>query len=210
MNTWDDLSHFRDTWWVDDLYNNFEALPPKETLYRAFELTPFKEVKCVILGQDPYHTPGMADGLAFSVSPHIKQLPPSLRNIHQEYVSDLGYPKPRTGSLEEWAKSGVLLLNTILTVEVGQPLSHRGLGWEKLTVEVISKLSKYKDPMVFILWGKHAQEYQGLIDEGKHLVLCSPHPSPFSANAGFFGSRPFSATNIFLKDYGEEVNWRLR
>ena len=180
--------------------------PPKELVYKAFDLTPFDKVKVVILGQDPYPTKGYANGLAFSVRPDVKPLPRSLQNIFKEYRDDLGYPQPRNGDLTLWAERGVLLLNSVLTVEEGKPLSHRGLGWEKLTIEVVQKLSEYREGLVFLLWGKSAQEYGGLINASKHLVYRSSHPSPLSADRGFLGSRPFSTANEFLT---EPIDWRL-
>lgn len=185
-------------------------LPDRGQVYRAFTETPFDQVKVVILGQDPYHTKGMAHGLAFSVPAGVKSLPPSLRNVFRELQSDLHLPEPRSGDLSDWAARGVLLLNTILTVSEGRPLSHRNMGWEKLTVEVIQKLSEYKRNLVFILWGRHAQEYRGLVNEERHLVLAGVHPSPLSASRGFFGSRPFSRANAYLVQHGiEPIDWRL-
>lgn len=184
--------------------------PPKELVFRAFEATPFNEVKVVILGQDPYPTKGHAHGLAFSVPANVRPLPPTLRNILREYTTDLHLPYPRNGDLSGWSRHGVLLLNTILTVEEGKSLSHQKLGWEKLTIEVIQKLSEYRRNLVFILWGNHAQQYRGLIDNEKHLVIQSVHPSPLSAHRGFFGSRPFSTTNGYLVGRGlAPINWRL-
>lgn len=186
-------------------------LPRKADRFKALELTPFDKVKCVILGQDPYHTKGLAMGLAFSVFPHVSPLPPSLKNIFREYQTDLGYPAPRCGDLTSWTENGCLLLNTILTVEAGKPLSHAGLGWEKLAYEIIKSLSDQKNGVAFILWGKKAQEYMGAIDATKHLVIASPHPSPYSANSGFFGSKPFSKVNQYLKEVGKKpIDWKLR
>jgi uracil-DNA glycosylase len=195
--------------WQNDICYDLgtsKFLPATELVYRAFYATPFNDVKVVILGQDPYPTRGHAHGLAFSVPASVRNLPPSLRNILREYTNDLHLPLPRNGDLSLWADRGVLLLNTILTVQEGKPLSHKGLGWEKLTIEVIQKLSEYRDGLVFILWGNHAQQYRGLIDENKHHVLVSPHPSPLSANRGFFGSRPFTRANARL---AQPVDWRL-
>ena len=219
MKSWDELS-----WWssttretaegidIDEHRGrNWKAFPPHELVYKAFELTPFDQVKVVILGQDPYPTKGHAHGLAFSVPPHVKPLPPSLRNILTEYETDLGLPRPRFGDLSDWARRGVLLLNTILTVAEGRPLSHSGLGWHKLTVEVLQKLSEFREHIVFILWGRHAGEFRGLINEEKHHVISSPHPSPFSAHTGFFGSRPFSRANDYLASVNiPPIDWRLR
>lgn len=195
-------------------------LPLAGNWFKALELTPYDKVKCVILGQDPYPTPGHAMGLAFSVLPHVRPLPRSLANIFREYVDDLGYPTPRTGDLTPWAQEGVLLLNTVLTVEAGSPNSHAGIGWEKLTYEILRSLAERttrniqenvgrvheRDSPVFVLWGKSAQEYKGAL-RGAPMV-CSAHPSPLSASRGFFGSRPFSRVNEYL---GKEraINWRL-
>jgi uracil-DNA glycosylase len=183
-------------------------LPSIDCRFKALELTPFDKVKCVILGQDPYHTKGMAHGLAFSVLPHVSNLPPSLRNIFKEYQDDLGYPEPRNGDLRTWAERGVLLLNTVLTVEEGKPNSHRGIGWEKLCYEVIRSLDGRVQPVVFMLWGKSAQEYTGAVQKGK--VLASVHPSPLSASAGWLGSKPFTRCNEALKQLDvEPIDWRL-
>lgn len=212
--TWDDLD-----WWRSDtkeaihgmiLETRMSVLPHPDRWYRALELTPFESVKCVILGQDPYHTPGVANGLAFSVSPDVRTLPPSLRNIFKEYREDLGYPMPRNGDLTPWAQSGVLLLNTALTVQPNRPASHADIGWDVFTKEVISKLNEHRTNLVFILWGRHAQQYQSLIQIKRHHIIRSPHPSPFSASTGFFTSKPFSRTNEYLVSKRQEpVNWRL-
>lgn len=175
--------------------------------FKALDLTPFSEVRCVILGQDPYPTRGYAMGLAFSVFPHVSPLPASLRNIFTEYHSDLGYPEPRFGDLTPWAKNGVLLWNSILTVEEGHPLSHEGIGWEKLTYEILRSLDE-TCRVVFVLWGKRAQEYKAAIQNSP--VIVSPHPSPYSASSGFFGSRPFSKVNQHLINLGQKpIDWRL-
>lgn len=176
------------------------GLPAKELRLKAFDRTPFDKVKVVILGQDPYHKQGVANGLAFSVPPGTK-IPPTLRNIFTEYVHDLQYPVPSTGDLTPWADRGVLLLNSVLSVDPGKPGSHRGRGWEKLTVECISTLSKLRNKVVFILWGVHANEYKGLVDTKKHLILSSSHPSPMAIrqkNSTFYGSKPFSKASKFL------------
>lgn len=180
-----------------------DCLPRRQWWFHALELTPFNKVKCVILGQDPYPTKGHAHGLAFSVQPHVRRLPKSLVNIFTEYRSDLGYLAPRSGDLTVWAERGVLLLNTILTVEEGKPLSHAGLGWEKLTYEIVRALDE-RTGVVFCLWGKRAQEYQGALRSSP--VVCSAHPSPLSANKGFFGSKPFTRINSHLN---EPINWKL-
>lgn len=191
-----------------------KVFPPPEHWFRAFDLCPYDKVKCVILGQDPYHKEGLANGLAFSVWPHVKSWPPSLRNVLAEYQSDLGLPCPRTGDLRPWADAGVLLLNTILTGgyaegEKGKALSHQGIGWERLTYEVLSVLSKERDGIVFMLWGKKAQEYMALVDTSRHCVLTANHPSPLS-KTGFLGCKHFSKANAYRKEKElEEINWEL-
>lgn len=183
--------------------------PPAEDVFTAFSLTPYSAVKVVIFGQDPYHGPNQAHGLAFSVSESAK-IPPSLRNIFKELADDLGESVPAHGNLTKWAKQGVLLLNTALTVEAGQANSHRGLGWEELTQEVIRQLNQHPDPIVFILWGASAREYKKLINLEKHATLEAPHPSPLSSYRGFFGSKPFSQTNDLLISWGREpIAWEL-
>ncbi len=195
-----------------NLYLNQEPdfYPPKENVFRAFNLCSLENTKVVILGQDPYHGKDEADGLAFSVAEHIKQ-PPSLRNIFKELENDLGYPPPASGSLEHWAKQGVLLMNAILTVRPNQAGSHRKKGWEEFTNSVIEKLSEEKEHLVFILWGSYAKEKKQFIDTEKHLILEATHPSPLSANrGGFFGSAPFSKTNAYLKTHHlTEIDWKL-
>jgi uracil-DNA glycosylase len=181
-------------------------LPAYEYVHRAFQFMQPKDVKVVILGQDPYPTPGYANGLAFSVNPSVKVLPRSLQNIFKELIDDLGVPVPPTGDLTPWAKQGVLLLNTCLTVTPFSAGSHLGYGWEDLAKEVITELSMNTSGKVFILWGKHARSYQHLIDTGKHLVIQSAHPSPLSAHYGFFGSKPFSQANTYLE---KPIDWRL-
>ncbi len=188
-------------------YLETTVFPPAELIFSVFSLCPFSEVKVVILGQDPYHGPGQAHGLSFSVPDGVKT-PPSLQNIYKELKSDLGLELPPSGNLEHWAKQGVLLLNATLTVLPGQPGSHQGLGWETFTDSVINKISEAKEHSVFLLWGKFAISKKYLIDESKHLVLIAPHPSPFSAYTGFFGCRHFSQTNKYLKDNGiKEIEW---
>jgi uracil-DNA glycosylase len=183
--------------------------PPGKRIFAAFDYTPFDKVKCVIIGQDPYHGPRQANGLCFSVNDGQKK-PPSLVNIFRELNNDLGCSIPYSGNLEKWASEGVLLLNTILTVRAGQPKSHHGHGWEELTAAAISALSQDKDHLVFILWGREAQEKEELIDPTKHLVLKSHHPSPYSADKGFFGNHHFSRTNEFLESHGiEPIDWNL-
>lgn len=183
--------------------------PPGPSIFNAFNQTPFDKVKVVILGQDPYHGKGQAHGLCFSVQHGIKP-PPSLVNIYKEIYSDLNLPIPNHGNLEQWAQQGVFLLNAILTVEAAKPASHRNIGWETFTDAVIKILSEQKKGLVFLLWGKFAQDKAMLIDSGKHHILTAPHPSPYSANSGFFGCKHFSKTNEILQKKGlEPVNWSL-
>ena len=177
--------------------------PPPQHIFNAFTLCPFNAVKVVIIGQDPYHGVGQAHGLCFSVHDGVR-VPPSLQNIYKELTSDLGIPIPTTGNLEHWAKQGVFLLNATLTVLAGKPGSHQGLGWEKFTDAVIQKLSDEKEHLVFLLWGKYAQDKGSAIDMAKHLVLQAPHPSPFSAHTGFFGCKHFSQTNEYLVAHRQE------
>ncbi len=184
-------------------YKTKTIYPRKELVFRAF-MTDLNEVKVVILGQDPYHTPGAAEGLAFSV-PNSQPIPPSLVNIYKEIDSDIGKHVNPRGSLANWQKQGVILLNTVLTVEAHRPKSHSGKGWEIFTTEVIKYLNETRPHLVFILWGRDARNKKALIDTSKHLVLESAHPSPLSAYAGFFGSKPFSKTNEFLKKHGMET-----
>jgi uracil-DNA glycosylase len=190
-------------------YQSRTVYPDMYDIFNALHLTPYRETKVVILGQDPYHGPGQAHGLSFSVKPGVTP-PPSLQNIFKELQSDLGCAIPDHGYLVSWAKQGVLLLNTVLTVRAGSPNSHKGMGWEQFTDRVIAVLNERETPMVFILWGRHAQEKASFIDTRKHCVIQSPHPSPFSANRGFFGSRPFSRANRFLREQGlGEIDWQL-
>ncbi|WP_078378553.1 uracil-DNA glycosylase [Sutcliffiella halmapala] len=185
------------------------VFPAKEDLFSAFQATDYEKVKVVILGQDPYHGEGQAHGMSFSVQKGVT-IPPSLRNIYKELHTDLGIVAPSHGYLMEWAKEGVLLLNTALTVRQGEPNSHKGKGWEQFTDAVIKKLNERSQPVIFILWGKNAEQKEQLITNSHHFILKSPHPSPFSANRGFFGSRPFSKVNQILADLGqEEINWKL-
>ena len=188
---------------IENEYQTKTVFPPKEDIYNAFTLCPFEETKVVILGQDPYHDFNQAHGLAFSVKKGNK-LPPSLRNIYKELVEDLQVPFPKHGELTSWAKQGVLLLNTCLTVEAHKPLSHHNKGWETFTSKVIQELNRDKTPKVFVLWGNNAKKLKKLITNGNHLVLESSHPSPLSARHSFFGSKVFSKTNQFLynKDRG--------
>jgi uracil-DNA glycosylase len=181
--------------------------PPGSLLFNGFNQTPFNQVKVVILGQDPYHGPGQAHGLSFSV-PDGLPAPPSLINIYKELHKDIGMPIPKTGNLTKWAKQGVLLLNAVLTVRANEPASHAKIGWMDFTDAVIRKISDEKQGVVFLLWGKFAQEKQVLVDETKHHVLKAAHPSPFSADKGFFGCQHFSRTNQLLMDQGiTPIDW---
>ncbi|MGM7634793.1 uracil-DNA glycosylase [Bacillus sp. Hm123] len=183
--------------------------PNMYDIFNAFHFTPYKEIKVVILGQDPYHGPNQAHGLSFSVQPEVP-LPPSLRNIFKELSQDVGCEIPTNGSLIPWAKQGVLLLNTVLTVRQGEANSHRKKGWERFTDRVIACINEREKPVIFILWGRPAQSKLALIDQSKHKIIQAPHPSPLSASRGFFGSRPFSQANDFLQELGETpVNWCL-
>ena len=183
--------------------------PPGDRIFAAFDYAPFDKVKVVIIGQDPYHGPNQANGLCFSVSDGIKP-PPSLMNIYKEMLDELDHPIPASGNLEKWAKQGVLMLNATLTVRRSQAGSHQGKGWEQFTDATISKLSEAKEGLVFILWGRFAQNKSALIDTSRHHIIKSAHPSPFSARNGFFGSKPFSRTNKILTDLGKEpVDWSL-
>ena len=183
--------------------------PHSSNWFRAFELTPLASVKVVILGQDPYHGPNQAHGLCFSVQPGVP-VPPSLVNIYKELASDVGFTPVQHGFLEAWAKQGVLLLNTALTVEQGDAASHRGKGWEPFTDQAIETVSRHAEPSVFLLWGSHARQKKALIDTSRHLVLESPHPSPLSAHRGFFGNRHFSKANQFLEAQGRSpIDWQL-
>ncbi|MGI9277703.1 MAG: uracil-DNA glycosylase [Endozoicomonas sp.] len=183
--------------------------PKGSEYFRAMDLTPFEQVKVVILGQDPYHGPGQAHGLCFSVRPDVR-IPPSLVNMYKELESDLGIPPAGHGFLEHWAKQGVLLLNSVLTVEHKQAASHQKRGWEQFTDRVITELNEKRENLVFILWGSYAQRKGQYIDRSKHLVLQSVHPSPLSAHRGFFGSRPFSQTNDYLAAHGKQpIDWHL-
>lgn len=188
-------------------YASERVYPPMEDIYNALRVTPYASTKVVILGQDPYHGPGQAHGLSFSVRPGV-QPPPSLLNIFKEMESDIGCARPNHGCLLGWAEQGVLLLNTTLTVAQGRPKSHAGHGWETLTDAIIAKLSARQTPMVFILWGAHAQSKVALIDTHRHHIIKSPHPSPLSASRGFFGSRPFSRANAYLIQDGlDPIDW---
>lgn len=183
--------------------------PLANQYFSALNLTPFDEVKAVILGQDPYHGADQAHGLCFSVPPEIKT-PPSLVNIYKELKGDLGIERAGHGCLVHWAKQGVLLLNSVLTVEQSQAASHQGKGWEQFTDKIISLINEHSEQVVFMLWGSYAQKKGGFIDRSKHLVLTAPHPSPLSAHRGFFGKKPFSQANDYLKSHGQsEIEWAL-
>jgi uracil-DNA glycosylase len=186
-----------------------EIYPPPGRIFHAFSCTPPQAVKVVLLGQDPYHNPGQAEGLCFSVAPGVA-IPPSLANIYRELHDDLGIPPPPHGSLASWAGQGVLLLNAVLTVERNQPGCHQGRGWERFTDLVVALLNAMERPLVFLLWGAQAQKKGRAIDATRHCVLRAPHPSPLSAHRGFFGCRHFSTANRFLEEQGvEPVDWRL-
>lgn len=194
---------------VKEEYATRKVFPPADDIFNAFHLTPLHEVKVVILGQDPYHNDGQAHGLCFSVKPEV-DIPPSLVNIYQELHDDLGCYIPNNGYLTKWAKQGVLMLNTVLTVRAHQANSHRGKGWEEFTDAAIRILDEQDRPMVFILWGSPAQKKAMMLHNPKHLILKAPHPSPLSAYRGFFGSKPFSQTNDFLIKNGlEPIDWQI-
>ncbi|MEI7025389.1 uracil-DNA glycosylase [Paenibacillus sp. y28] len=190
-------------------YGSGPIHPDMYDIYSALHLTPYEDVKVVILGQDPYHGPGQAHGLSFSVKPGV-DIPPSLRNMYKELQQDLGCTIPNHGYLVHWAKQGVLLLNTVLTVRSGQANSHKGKGWEMFTNEIIACLNRRAKPIVFILWGNHALQKRELIDAGRHFIISSVHPSPLSASRGFFGSRPYSRANAYLQEIGSEpIDWQI-
>ncbi len=190
-------------------YRTVKVFPPANDIFNAFHLTPLSEVKVVILGQDPYHNDGQAHGLCFSVQPGT-DIPPSLVNIYQELQTDLGCYIPNNGYLEKWAKQGVLLLNTVLTVRAHQANSHRGIGWEQFTDAVIRILNEQDRPIVFLLWGSPARAKKAMLNNPNHLVLEAPHPSPLSAYRGFFGCRHFSMTNRFLEAHGiTPIDWQI-
>src|SRR5699024_5381520 len=194
---------------VNEVSRTRQIFPPADDIFNAFHLTPLHEVKVVILGQDPYHGEGQAHGLCFSVRPGV-DIPPSLVNIYQELHDDLGCTIPNHGCLTKWAKQGVLLLNTVLTVRAHQANSHKGIGWEEFTDAAIRKLNEQDRPIVFMLWGRPAQAKKSMLHNPKHLILEAPHPSPLSAYRGFFGSRPFSQANRFLEAQGvEPVDWQI-
>lgn len=194
---------------IKEEYSSRVIFPPSEDIFNAFHYTPLHEVKVVILGQDPYHNVGQAHGLCFSVKPDV-EIPPSLVNIYQELHDNLGCYIPNNGYLVKWAKQGVLMLNTVLTVRAHQANSHRGIGWEEFTDAAIRALNEQNRPVVFILWGRPAQMKKSMLNNPNHLILEAPHPSPLSAYRGFFGSRPFSKTNNFLKEHGiKPIDWQI-
>ena len=194
---------------IKEEYSTRQIFPPADEIFTAFELTPLADVKVVIIGQDPYHGDGQAHGLCFSVKPDV-EIPPSLVNIYKELNSDLGCYIPNHGYLTKWAKQGVLLLNTVLTVRAHQANSHREIGWEEFTDAAIRILNEQNRPIVYLLWGKPAQMKKSMLNNPKHLILEAPHPSPLSAYRGFFGCQHFSKTNEFLKENGlEPVDWQI-
>lgn len=217
-NDWDEIlsDAFASDWYgelrqfLKEEYSRYTVYPDMHDIFNALKATPYGAVKAVILGQDPYHNPGEAHGMCFSVKPGVK-IPPSLVNIFKEINSDLGIPIPDNGYLKPWAEQGVLLLNTILTVRRNEPYSHKGKGWEKLTDTVISRLNEREDPVVFLLWGAPARYKKSLITNPRHFVLEAAHPSPLSAYNGFFGCRHFSETNSILFSLGKTpINWELK
>ncbi len=194
---------------VKSEYSSRQIFPPADDIFNAFHLTPLSQVKVVILGQDPYHNVGQAHGLCFSVRKGV-DVPPSLVNIYKELHDDLGCEIPNHGCLTKWAKQGVLMLNTVLTVRAHEANSHRGIGWEEFTDAAIGALNSQNRPIVFILWGSPAQKKARMLNNPNHLILKAPHPSPLSAYRGFFGSKPFSQANDFLKEHGlEPIDWQI-
>ena len=194
---------------IDFEYANYTVYPPKNEIFNSLNATSFNNVKVVILGQDPYHEPNQANGLAFSVKKGVR-IPPSLVNIYKEAHTDVGIRIPNHGDLSSWSKQGVLLLNNVLTVRAHKANSHKGFGWEQFTLNVVKYLNQREKPLVFILWGKNAQEKEQFIDTNKHLIIKSVHPSPLSANGGFFGSKPFSKANEFLKRHNiKAIDWQI-
>lgn len=204
-------SYYRELFqFVKEEYATTVVYPPSEDIFNALHFTPVSKVKCVIIGQDPYHEPGQAHGLCFSVKPKVK-IPPSLENIYKELHDDIGFAIPSHGYLSEWAEQGVLLLNTVLTVRAHKAFSHSHKGWEQFTDAIIRTVNEIDRPVVFLLWGKPAQEKKALLDNPKHLILEAPHPSPLSAYRGFFGCKHFSKTNDFLIKNGQApIDWTIR
>ena len=208
-NVWNSDGYKRFWKTILDEYKNGIVYPPIDLVYNALKMTPYSDVKVVIVGQDPYHGENEAHGLSFSVPDGVR-IPPSLQNIFKELHDDLGYDIPLSGNLTKWAENGVLLLNSILTVKKDMPASHRGIGWELLTDYIIRKINAKEEPVVFILWGNYARSKKCLITNPNHLILESVHPSPFSVNKGFWGSKPFSKTNEYIKKKNlTPVDWRL-
>ena len=216
-NEWDDVlaEEFKKDYFlkikefIDDEYSSKTVYPPYDEIFNAFKLTSLSDVRVVILGQDPYHEEGQAHGLAFS-TPHGRPIPRSLKNIFKEINEEYSYPIPESGCLENWAKQGVFILNTVLTVEKGNANSHSKCGWQTFTDNVIKILNNQNQPIVFLLWGKQAEKKKELLTNPNHLVLVTSHPSPFSARRGFFGSNHFKLANEFLKEKGlDEINWKL-
>lgn len=216
-NDWDGIlkEAFESDWYralrefLKEEYSRYTVYPDMRDIFNALKATAYSDVKVVILGQDPYHNPGEAHGMCFSVKPGVR-VPPSLQNIFKEINDDLGIPIPQNGYLKHWADQGVLLLNTILTVRRGEPFSHKGAGWEKLTDLIIGKLNEREDPVVFLLWGAPARAKKALITESRHYIFEAPHPSPLSAYSGFFGCRHFSKTNAVLFSLGKTpVDWSV-
>lgn len=216
-NKWDELlkEEYKKEYFVNLMdfvkkeYKNKVIYPKQNEVFNAFRYTDFDNLKVVILGQDPYHGPNQAEGLSFSVSNQVLK-PPSLKNIFKELESDLGIPYPEANSLKPWANQGVLLLNAVLTVEEHKPTSHKDMGWEQFTDDVIKIINQKEESVVFILWGAYARNKKALITNPNHCIIESAHPSPFSARNGFFGSKPFSKTNEFLKSKGlKEIDWKV-
>ena len=203
--------YYRDLYrFVKEEYSTKVVYPPADDIFNALHLTPLKDVKVLILGQDPYHNEHQAHGLSFSVLPDQKDIPPSLQNIYKELQEDLGCYIPNNGYLKKWADQGVLMLNTVLTVRAHEPNSHQGRGWENFTDAIIQAVNQKDEPVVYMLWGKPAQSKIPMLTNPKHLILKAPHPSPLSAYRGFFGSRPFSKTNEFLMRNGlTPIDWQI-
>ncbi len=203
-------SYYKDLYqFVLNEYNTSQVFPPADDIFNAFHLTPLGQVKVVIIGQDPYHNVGQAHGLCFSVKPEV-DIPPSLVNIYKELHDDLGCYIPNNGYLVKWARQGVLMLNTVLTVRAHMANSHRGKGWEEFTDAAIKALNRQDRPIVFILWGRPAQMKERMLNNPNHLILKAPHPSPLSAYNGFFGSKPFSQANHFLEEHGvTPIDWQI-
>jgi uracil-DNA glycosylase len=203
--------YYRDLYqFVKEEYSTHVIYPPADDIFNALHLTPLHEVKVLILGQDPYHNEHQAHGLSFSVLPDQREIPPSLQNIYKELQDDLGCAIPNNGYLEKWAKQGVLLLNTVLTVRAHQANSHQGRGWEQFTDAIIRAVNEQDRPIVYMLWGRPAQMKASMLDNPNHLILKAPHPSPLSAYRGFFGCRHFSQANEFLKTHGvEPIDWQI-